>query len=201
MNRLTHGHFFALITLVLLVPATVQAQTGRASVTVKGTVSEVVNLSIAPHPHHGNMDMSMTSSGSTVRLTLSGAKPGSSVIRVPLLVRSNTGFKISGTFESNSAQLAQLLVVDVRATGRLVSPEAVNSLEITKHFDLRGQQENNLSENVLNVSTPFVVLSGPRVSLGGTLNSANNALQITLLIRLKPESVGPWLAHLTFFNN
>ena len=44
MNRLTYGHFFALISLVLLVPAAAQAQTG--SVTVKGTVSEVVTLSI-----------------------------------------------------------------------------------------------------------------------------------------------------------
>lgn len=199
MNRLTYGHFFALITLVLLVPAAVQAQTG--SVTVKGTVSEVVTLSIPPNSKHGNVDMSVVSSGGTVRLTLSGATAGSAVIRVPLLVRSNTGFRISGTFESSTARLAQLSVMDVRATGRLVSPEAVNNLEITPPFDLRGQRERTSSEDVLNVSAPFIVLSGPRVSLGGTLNSSNNALQITLLIRVKPESVGDWLAHLTFFNN
>lgn len=199
MNRLTYGHFFALITLVLLAPAVVQAQTG--SVTVKGTVSEVVTLSIPPNSKHGNVDMSVVSSGSTVRLTLSGATAGSSVIRVPLLVRSNTGFRISGTFESSTARLAQLSVMDVRATGRLVSPEAVNNLEITEPFDLRGQLERTSSEDVVNVSAPFIVLRGPRVSLGATLNSSTNALQITLFIRVKPESVGDWLAHLTFFNN
>lgn len=201
MDRLTYGHFLALITLVLLVPAAVHAQTGRASVAVQGTVSEVVTLSITPNSGHGNVDMSAVSSGGTVRLTLSGVAAGASVIRVPLLVRSNTGFKISGTFDSTTAQLTQLSVLHVRATGRLVSPEAVNNLEITQQFDLRGKQESKLSEDVLNVSAPFVVLSGPRVSLGGTLNSANNALQITLLIRIKPQSVGPWLAHLTFSNN
>lgn len=201
MDRLTYGHFLALITLVLLVPAAVHAQTGRASVAVQGTVSEVVTLSITPNSGHGNVDMSAVSSGGTVRLTLSGVAAGASVIRVPLLVRSNTGFKISGTFDSTTAQLTQLSVLHVRPTGRLVSPEAVNNLEITQQFDLRGKQESKLSEDVLNVSAPFVVLSGPRVSLGGTLNSANNALQITLLIRIKPQSVGPWLAHLTFSNN
>jgi len=199
MNRLTYGHFFALISLVLLAPAAVQAQAG--SVTVKGSVSEVVTLSIPSNSKHGNVDMSVVSSGSTVRLTLSGATAGSAVIRVPLLVRSNTGFRISGTFESSTARLAQLSVLDVRATGRLVSPEAVDNLEITPPFDLRGQRERTASEDVVNGSAPFIVLSGPRVSLGGTLNSSNNALEITLLIRVKPQSVGDWLAHLTFFNN
>jgi len=107
---------------------------------------------------------------------------------VPLIVRSNTSFKISGIFESNTALLSQLSVLNVRATGRLVSPEAVN----LKLPDRSDRQE---------LQNPFFVLSGPRVSLGGTLNSPNNALQITLLIRLKPESVGGWLAHLTLFND
>ena len=37
------------------------------------------------------------------------------------------------------------------------------------------------------LSQPLLVLTGPRVSLGGTLDSPNNALQITIVIRLKPE--------------
>ena len=93
------------------------------------------------------------------------------------MVRSNTSFKISGMFESKTAQLTQLSVIDVRATGRLVSPEAINNLEIPEQSDLQG------------LDGPFRVLSGPRVSLGGTLHSPTNALQITLLLRIKPESV------------
>ncbi len=46
-------------------------------------------------------------------------------------------------------------------------------------------------------SQPLLVLSGPRVSLGGTLNSPNNALQITVLIRLSPPAQ-QWTAQLTF---
>jgi hypothetical protein len=36
----------------------------------------------------------------------------------------------------------------------------------------------------------LLILSGPRVSLGGTLQSPNNALQVTVLIRLKPSVQG-----------
>lgn len=168
--------------VVFLASGSVEAQT----VTLNGRVSETVALSIPPHSTHGNIVIDAVSSGGTVQLTLSGKGANSGVIRVPLLVRSNSKFRIEGSFESTTAQLTQLSVIDVRATGRLVSPEAINNLEIQKQFD---------------ISDPFVVVSGPRVSLGGTLQSPNNALQITLLIRLKSDSVGGWLAHLTFSNN
>lgn len=173
-----------LFTVVLLVPASVEAQTG--SVTLTGRVSETVALSVPPNSIRGDVGLDVVSSGSTVRITLSGA--GSPVIRVPLLVRSNTSFRISATVESKTAELTQLSVVNVRGTGRLVSPEATN-LEIPKQFDLRGVEE------------PFVVLSGPRVSLGGTLESPNNALQITLLLHIKSQPAERWTVHLTFFND
>jgi predicted secreted protein len=183
-----------LFIVLLLVPAAVEAQT----VTLQGRVSEAVTLSISPHTIQDSVDVGVVNSGGAVRMTLSGKNAKSAVIRVPLIVRSNTNFKISGIFESNTAQLAQLSVIDVRATGRLVSPEAVNNLEIPSHFDRRGLMKNDSPEDF---SSPFFVLSGPRVSLGGTLESSNNALQITLLIRLESQSVGSWLAHLTFFHD
>ena len=178
--------FAGLCAFFWLFTVTAEAQTG--GVTVKATVSKTVALSIAPNSIHGDVDVNVVSSGGTVRMTLSGNGAQSPVIRVPLLVRSNTSFKISGIFESKTAVLSQLSVINVRATGRLVLPEAVNL-------------EPPVRSDVQELQNPFVVLSGPRVSVGGTLNSPNNALQITLLVRLKPESVGSWLAHLTFFND
>ena len=167
--------FGGLCAFLWLFTATVEAQT----VTMRGAVSETVALSVPPSETHVNV----SSSGSTVRMTLSGR---GEIIRVPLMVRSNTSFKISGMFESTTAQLTQLSVIDVRATGRLVSPEAVKNLEMPEQSDLQGR---------------FLVLTGPRVSLGGTLHSPTNALQITLLLRIKPESARDWLVHLTFFNH
>jgi hypothetical protein len=149
---------FILMAVVFLVPASIAAQT----VTLNGTVSETVALSVT-------------------RITLSGDDAQPSVIRVPLLVRSNSGFKISAVFESPTAELSELSVVDVHATGSLVSPQVVNSVDTRREGD--------------------VVLRGPRISLGGTLNSPNNALQVTLLIRVKPQTVNQpvsgWMGHLT----
>jgi hypothetical protein len=148
------------MAVLFVVPAGVEAQTGR--VALKATVSETVTLSVEPTFSQSNVGVE-SSGGNTVRITLSGDDP---VIRVPLLVRSNTSFKISAVFDS---ELSQLSVVDVHATGNLVSPQAVNGLNVPPKSDLN------------------LIASGPRVSLGGTLDSPNNALQITLLIRLNSQ--------------
>lgn len=177
-------HLGVLCAAVWLFAAVTSAEAQTVSLTA--SVSKAVALEVAPNSANGDVRVHALSSGSTVRITISGNGAGSPVIRVPLLVRSNSEFKISGEFESTTTQLTQLSVMDVRATGALVSSEVINNLQIPPEFDL---------------SSPFVLVSGPRVSTGGTLNSPNNAVQITLHVRLKPESVGDWLAHLTFFNN
>ena len=165
--------------VVFFASTSVEAQ---SSVTVTGTVSETVALSVAPAFTHGNMEV--VTSGNTVRITVSGRDAGSPVIRVPLLVRSNSSFKVSAMFESQTAELDQLLVTDAHATGRLVAPQLVNSLDKRREKDT-------------DTSRPWLVLSGPRISLGGTLDSPNNALKVTLLIRLKPQTVNGWTVHLT----
>ena len=167
--------------VVFLACASVEAQT---SVTLKGTVSETVALSVAPTFTDGNVEV-VSSGSNTVRVTLSGNDARSQVIRVPLLVRSNSNFKISALFESQTAELAQLLVTDVHATGNLVSPQIVKSLD--------------KRETDRDTSRPMLVLSGPRISLGGTLNSPGHALKVTVLIHLKPQQrVSGWLVHLRF---
>ena len=173
---------FTLIALVLVVPAAVQAQ--RGSVTLQGTVSEFVALSILPNFTHKNIDVNVVSTGSTVRLTLSSTNAEFPVIRVPLLVRSNSSFKISAVVESQTAVLTHLSVIDVSPTGSLVSLDAVNAV-VKPDVDV-------------NASQPLLVLSGPRVSLGGTLDSPNNALQVTVLIRMRPQPGRGSLVHLTF---
>ena len=168
------------MALGLFLPAGVEAQT---SVTLKGTVSETVALSLGPTPARSNMEV-VSLGLNAVEITLTGDDPGSQVIHVPLLVRSNCGFKVSAVFESKTAVLSQVSVNDVRATGRLVSPQIVNAMHGKPQLDP-------------DTSQPLLVASGPRISLGGTLNSPNNALQITLLIRVKPQAAR-WLVHLTF---
>ena len=155
-----------LIGVVFLIPPSAETQTNRGSVTLTGTVSETVALSVSP----GVAALDAVSSGNTVRITLPGTSADSD-IRVPLIVRSNTSFKISALFEST---IAEVKVTDVHANGTLVSPNAVKRLIVPPKFDR-------------DLSQPLLVASGPRVSLGGTLDSPNNALEITLLIRLNPQ--------------
>ena len=177
-KRLKCGPIFTLLAVVFLAPSGAEAQTGR--VTMQARVGEAVALSAAPNAH-GNDDAEVLSTGNTVRVTLSGKD---TVIRLPLLVRSNSSFKLTATVESTTASLAQLSITDVRATGALVSPAAVNALDISEDVDLEAHN--------------FVLVSGPRVSLGGTLATPNNALQITVLIRLKPQQAHGSPVHLTF---
>jgi hypothetical protein len=108
------------------------------------------------------------------------------VVRLPLLVRSNSGFKITAALESPTAVLAQVSVGDVHPTGKLVSPALVKSLDIAPDLNL----------NSLDGSRPIVLLSGPRVSLGGKLDSPDNALEVTLLINVSQPVLGSPI-HLT----
>ena len=195
-KRLRLGSHVFTFVVVLLLAHGVKAQTG--SVTIKSTVSEVVALSVLPNSTYGEVETSFVSTGSTVRITLSGADADSAVIRVPLLVRSNSSFKISAAVESNTAEVTQLSVVDARATGTLVSPNAVSELNVPRQFDVRRLDSASSVQNLLAPSRPVLVASGPRISRGGTLTSPNNALQLTLLIRLKPQPARGWLVHLTF---
>src|ERR1044072_8895711 len=158
-----------LMAVVFLVPASVAAQT----VSLKGSVRETGALSVLPNFTRDHIEVNIVSSGSTVRVTLSSNDGKAPVIRVPLLVRSNSSFKISAAVDSTTAELSQISVVDVSATGSLVSPAAISQLKISPQLDR--------------------LLSGPRVSLGGTLDSPNNALKVTLFIRMKPQPAHGWL--------
>jgi hypothetical protein len=176
-------HLFTLVAVVFMVCVRVDAQTG--GVTITGRVTETVTLSVPRNFTQSDVHIDVVSSANnTVQITLSADKSESQVVRVPLLVRSNSGFKISALFESNTAVLTELSLTDVGPTGALVSPHVVSALEVMRRDNL-------------DVSRPLLVLTGPRVSLGGTLQSPNNALQMTLLIRVQPQPGPVWMAHLT----
>lgn len=175
-------HLLTIFAVLFFMPACVDAQ---SSVALTGRVSETVALSVPRNLTPSDVKVDVLSSGrNVVQITLSGDEAKFSVVRVPLLLRSNTGFKISAVFESNSALLDQLSIDEVKATGALVSAAAVNSLE-------------PMRQNDLDLTRPLLVLSGPRISLGGTLESPNNALRVTLLIGVKPQASHAWQMHLT----
>src|SRR5690349_23036826 len=144
-----------LIAVVFLKTASVKSQTGQVS--LHGTVSETISLSVAPNFTHGNVDAEVVRSGNSLRLTLTSLNAESPVIRVPLLVRSNSGFRISAVFESKTALLSQLSVIDVHPSGKLVSPQALSALSYMTPFDLRGSDET-APNSPLDISQPAPLL-------------------------------------------
>src|SRR6185437_8602459 len=118
-------HLFSLLALVFLVCVRVDAQTGR--VTLTATVSPTVALSVPRDFTQPNLQV-VSSLGNTVRITLAGDDEQPAVIRVPLLVRSNSSFKVLAEFESKTALLAELSTTDACATGALVAPQLVNDV-------------------------------------------------------------------------
>src|SRR5689334_7393451 len=128
-NRPRCHYVFTLIALMFVVCARVEAQT--SSVTLTATVSETVALSIAHDFNPENISREVIRSGNTVRLSLSSTNSESRVIRVPLLVRSNSGFKVSAEIDSATVEVAELSVSDMRATGSLVAPQVARAIEVS----------------------------------------------------------------------
>ena len=192
--QLTCRLVFGVIAVMVLMSGRTVAQ--NAGVVLNGVVSGTVALSVPRILPPNTIKTDVVSTGNRVDITFStAAKDG--VIRLPLLVRSNCGFKITGVFESNSAVVTQVVITSVQATGPLVSRQAVRDIRIARRFDARGPEEKVFPGSVgPELSDSLPVLSGPRISLGGTLDSPGNALEIVLLIRLQPESA-PATSHLT----
>ena len=183
---------FGVIALVVLMSARTVAQ--NAGVVLNGAVSETVTISVPRILPPNTIKVDVVNSRNRVDITFSTADKNE-VVRFPLLVRSNCGFQVTGVLESSSAVATEVLITSVQPTGTLVSKQTVRDVNIAKRVDARGPGGKLFPESV-ELSQPLVMLSGPRISLGGTLDSPGNALEIVLLINLKSES-GPGTSHLT----
>lgn len=164
-----------------------QGQTGMGSVTMKADVSGTVALSVSPNLLQDNVQVDAHSDVKSLTLTLSGSGGDVVSVRVPILIRSNTGYKISGLVQSQAATLTNFVVLDAHPTGRFVAPDSFASLNVTRELDSRNKNGIVQTTSLFLNHSPFTILSGPRVSLAGTLNSVDNALEVILLVVVKPE--------------
>ena len=185
--------------MIAFLPVMAQGQTRLDSVTVKANVSETVALSVSPNSPQDNVRVEARSDFKALTLTLSGSGPDVVAVRVPILVRSNIGYVISTLVQSQAVTSANFAVLDARPTGRFVAPDAIANLNVARELDSRTTNGTIQTASLpLNLSSPLAILSGPRVSLAGTLNSADNALEVTLLITVKPDAgANSWLLRLT----
>ena len=192
--QLTCRVVFGVIAVMVLMSARAVAQ--NAGVVLNGAVSETVTLSVPRILPPGTIKTDVVNTGSNrVDVTFSSTDKNG-VIRLPLLVRSNCGFKLTAVLNSNAAVVTQVVITSLQPTGPLVSRQAVRDVKIARRFDARGPEERVSGPVGLELSQSLLVLSGPRISLGGTLDSPGNALEIVVLIHLKSDS-GPATSHLT----
>jgi hypothetical protein len=176
-----------------------QGQTRMGSVTVKANVSETVALSVSPNSPQDNVQIDAHSDLKALTLTLSGSGPDVVTVRVPILIRSNIDYVISSLVQSQAVSLANFAVLDARPTGRFVARDAIANLNVARELDSRTTNGTIQTASLpLNLSSSLTILSGPRVSLAGTLSSADNALEVTFLITVKPDAgADSWLLRLT----
>ena len=187
MNWFKYRNYWMVAGVILVLPIIAQAQTSIGSITMKANVSETVALSVSPTFLQDDVQVDGHSDVKSLTLTLSGSDNDVVSVRVPILIRSNTGYQISGLVQSQAATLTNFVVLDAHPTGRFVAPDSFANLNVTRELDSRNKNGIVQTASLFLNHSPLTILSGPRVSLAGTLNSTDNALEVILLVVVKPE--------------
>jgi hypothetical protein len=160
-------------------------QSASGSATVSGQVSRAVFLDVAPAAqlYGDNFQVTHTQQDAhTVHLSISVPGGEARLVSIPLQLRSNTGFRLSASAESSGASVSTLRLTDARATGSLVAADAVNAA--TRDAASEDAHANTYSSQFPSART---LLTGPRISLGGTHDAPSNALEVTLLLEVRPR--------------
>lgn len=171
VNRLKSYTFVSIVATLAFVSVTARAQ---SSISIKAGVSETVSLAVAPHLLLGQAFIDTASDRKTVTISCSGSGQRETTLRIPLLIRSNSGYVLSALTRTKAVS-ANVVITEARATGRFVASDALGRLDI-------------VSVRPADLATPFSILRGTRISLAGTLDSPDNAVEVILLIDLRPEA-------------
>lgn len=180
------------LMLTLCLSGVARAQTG-GSVRMSGGVSETVVLSIPQGSEASGVlvNTSRNADGS-LAVNISGTTRDLTELRIPVQIRSNIGYRLSAAAKAVGSNLSSLLVVGARPTGNLAAADAAEALGVAASFDGRSGANNSPrgSFNHPNLSALSELLSGPRVSTGGTLQSPQNAVEVILSMAVEPQANG-----------
>jgi hypothetical protein len=194
MVALFQRRFILFLMSMLCLACVARAQSGGGSVWMSGGVSETVALSIPQRAKAlGDclrVNTSRNADGS-LTVTISGTTRDLTEVRIPVQIRSNTGYRLLAKAKAAGSNLSSLLVVGARPTGNLVFPEAAEAINVAAAFD--GRRGANKSTPAGGINRPKLsalseLLSGPRVSTGGTITSPHNALEVTLSVAVAPRA-------------
>jgi len=197
MQFITHTCLIAAFVTLGSLPLSAQQASG--SVTVKGQVSAVAAVSArsAARVVKGDARVSSESAGTHgLTLSLSGARGGETQVEIPVQLRSNAEFALTASCTTRGTTLSGLYVVEVGRAGASVYPGAAARVEVSQVFDGRpGTRAPRGGRPEL--SSPAMLLTGPPISMGGTLNSPGNMIEVVLRVVLTaPDSGDGWEAEL-----
>lgn len=173
------------LTLTVLLAHEAAGQSGSGSVTIGGQVSPAVFLNVAPSAQLSADNFRVThtqSNAQTVHLSISVARGEARLVSIPLQLRSNAGFKLSASAELSEASLSAMRVTGARATGRLVAADAVNAATQDAATD-----DAHANADAPRFTSSHTLLTGPRISLAGTHDTPSNALEVTLILEVRPH--------------
>jgi hypothetical protein len=193
MDALPQRRLHLCLVALLCLSGVARAQSGGACIQMSGGVSEMVALSSHAGANVSAYGVRVTSSHKPDRslsITLSGTTRELTRVSIPFQIRSNTGYTLLATAKADGSDLSGLAVVDARPTGNLVAADAA-ALSVSSLFDA-GTDAGELipadRSRRPNLSSPLELLSGPRVSKGGTQGSPGNALEVTLSLVVAPRA-------------
>ena len=189
----------AAAAFLLLSHAGAHAQTGTASVRLGGRVSGAVAVSVPEGQALSEGvrvavdDVEQT----TVAVSISASGGGKARVRLPLQLRSNVGYELRASFDSQDALDVRLSVAGLRATGRFVHAGALESVRPVEALAFP-QDTHTPLPTIQNQRSPLTIITGAPISKAGTFSSPDNAVEVLLSIEIQPQTEGrPWSTRLT----
>ncbi|HYG78746.1 MAG TPA: hypothetical protein VD861_00075 [Pyrinomonadaceae bacterium] len=147
-------------------------------------MSRAVFLNVAPGARLSADDFRVTytrQDARTAHLNISVKGDGAGLINIPLQLRSNAGFRLTASAGPGGASLSAMRVTGVRATGSLVASDALDAATQDASTD-----DAHANPDASQFPSTRTLLAGPRISLGGTHDTPSNALEVTLLLEVRP---------------
>jgi hypothetical protein len=170
--RRFYAKLFSLALLPTLLPAfgpVASARQDRASFTAGGRVSPGVGLSISRGEISARVKVESEGAGFAHIIIEGGGKGEDSAIVLPLEVRTNIGYELKYSLleTEGCSPPIRVSIESVRAGGAGVLP-------------LAAEASKPQSVGFARPGSPAQLLSGPRVSAGGTLSARSNALLVVV---------------------
>jgi hypothetical protein len=185
--------------IVLFVGLASLPLSAQQTATVTGHVSGVVAVSVGSPARVLEGDAQVSAQAAGVQhlvLSLSGTRGGETRIDIPVQLRSNVGVTLMASCTTSGATLSAFHVAEVGGAGAFVYPDALGRVEVTPAFDGRPGTRAPRSDRP-ELSSPVAILSAPPISMGGTLDSPGNMVEVVLRVVLTaPQSAEGWRAEL-----